>query len=140
MHKAVEHNTKYFRVEAMQTILLRRGSQLKPMLGKIAVCSLGLFYVMNMQASNYMDYRDQDYVVTFLIMMATYVILISSLYFIQYALGEMINKVPVRMAYILMRILVAYFLVFCHHLYVGIQIEVDQLDSGEDEDQKQHNV
>lgn len=53
MHKAVEHNTKYYRVDPIQYIFLRRGSQWRPMLVKITACGLGLFFTAGMSASSY---------------------------------------------------------------------------------------
>lgn len=62
-------------------------------------------------------------------MMATYTILSSSLYFLSFPIGELFNKVPVLMAFILLRLLVAFFLVFSYHLYYGIEIELEQMES-----------
>ena len=62
MHKAVEHNTKYFKVDPIQYILLRRGSQWRPMVAKISVCLLGLFFSSNMSAKGHIESVDKGFI------------------------------------------------------------------------------
>ena len=62
MHRAVEHNTKYFRVDPIQYILLRRGSQWRPMIVKISICLLGLFFSSQMRAKGLIETVDKSFV------------------------------------------------------------------------------
>ena len=129
MHRAVEHNTKYFRVDPIQYILLRRGSQWRPMVTKIAVCLLGLFFTSNASAKGLIENADKHFVESFFLLMASYSIVTNSLYFISYPLGERLTELPVKMAYFLLRLLVGFFLVSCIVLYDGISIEFNEIDA-----------
>ena len=98
------------------------------MIAKIAVCLLGFFLASNASASGLISLVDKHYIEGFFLIMASYSIVISSLYFISYPLGEHYSNVPVSMAYILLRVLVGFYLVACYHLYIGLNLEFDAID------------
>ena len=101
------------------------------MIAKIAVCLLGLFFSSTNYANSSSDFvslQDKHYVEAFFLIMTAYSIIISSLYFISYPMGEHLANVPVHMAYILLRILVGFYLVSCYHLYVGLTLEFQAID------------
>lgn len=56
--------------------------------------------------------------------MAAYFLVTGSLYFLTYPLGEISSEVPVKMAFNLLRILVAFFVIACIHLYYGLCLEL----------------
>ena len=99
------------------------------MVVKIALCLIGLLYVTFMPAKSYIENVDKNYAESFFMIMASYTVITSSLYFISYPMGEKMNEIPVRMAYILLRILVSFFLVACYHLKDGLVLEFDEIDS-----------
>ena len=95
MHHAIEHNTKYFRIDPVQYILLRRGSQWKPMVAKISISLFGLYFATEMNAKGYIESMDKSFITGFFAIMASYTVITSSLYFLSYPLGEHVTELPV---------------------------------------------
>ena len=56
--------------------------------------------------------------------MSTYFLVTGSLYLLTFPLGVFVSEVPVKMAFNLLRILVAFFCIASIHLYYGLRLEV----------------
>ena len=100
---------------------------------KIAASLFGLLIASSMGAKGWIENVDKHFIESFFVLMASYSVITSSLYFISFPLGEFFTKVPVKMAYILLRILVGFYLVACICLYDGITIEFAEIDADQAE-------
>lgn len=134
MHKAVEQHTKYFRVDPVKYILLRRGAQWKQMLTKIAFFLSGLYFISNMEAKGSIESEDKHFIEGFFLLMSSYTIVTSSLYFLSYPLGERMSELPVFIAYTLLRILVSFLICSYICLYDGLKLEWQHIDSDQTSD------
>jgi len=80
MHRAVEHNTMYYRLSSAQTVWLRRGSKWQPMLLKIGLCLGSLVTLKQFRAQSDDGCEDKAWIETFFLLMAGYQLATSSLY------------------------------------------------------------
>ena len=130
MHEAIEHNTKYYRLNPAQFVWLRRGSKWQPIFFKIVLC-LGCLSALKytVHAQSYEGHEDKSWLETFLIIITWYYLLTGSLYLVTYPLSEALQEVPVKISFLLMRIITAIIFISIVHLYYGISSEMDmQLD------------
>ena len=69
--------------------------------------------------------RDHAWLESTFIIMIGYYLFTSSLYLVSYPLSELVQEIPVKMAFLLLRLLTAFIGVTSVHLYYGISYEFD---------------
>ena len=96
------------------------------MFSKVTLCaafySILRFYVT---PKSFEGHEDKAWLESFLIIMTFYYLLTSSLYILTYPMSEMFQEVPVKIAFLLMRLLTAVIFVSITHLYFGISREFE---------------
>ena len=87
MHKAIDANTKFYRLSVSQFIWLRRGSKWQPIILKIFASLICLSITMNVNAPSDDDKNSKEWLVGLYTLMATYFLITGSLYLVSYPLG-----------------------------------------------------
>ena len=96
------------------------------MLFKCVSCLCCLTVLTQVKVDTEVARFDQRWIEALFLMASVYYLLTSSLYIFSYPLSEHVNGLPKKLAFALMRILTAFLLVACIHLFFGVKLEFFQ--------------
>ena len=126
MHRAIDVNTKYYKLSPAQFIWVRRGAHWQTMLFKTALCLMLLSVLSVTKVDSSAANMDKNWLEAFFLMASLYYLMTSSLYIFSYPLSQIIHELPNKLAFVLLRILFAFLVIASIHLYYGVRLEVSQ--------------